>query len=162
MSVFGRRLLVLLAAGALAAVAASPTWAGTCNVPSAPHPTVGAALRDANCTTVQLGAGAYAENVAVARDVTLQGGGSAATFLEGFLAATGATTDVTLAALTIDGTAAGVAGCWPEALAAAGGAELATGPDVVVLQSATGGGPCRLFADGFESAGTLAWSSHVP
>ncbi|MDQ1346659.1 MAG: hypothetical protein QG573_28 [Acidobacteriota bacterium] len=152
----------MLAAWALAAGVVLPTWAGTCNVPSGSHPTVGAALRDGDCTTVQLGAGAYPENLAIARDVTLQGTGSAATFLEGFLAATGATVDVTLAALTIDGTAAGVAGCWREALATAGGAEVAPGPDVVVLQTATGGGLCRLFSDGFESAGTLAWSSHAP
>lgn len=28
--------------------------------------------------------------------------------------------------------------------------------------TATGGPPCRLFADGFESSGTLAWSAAEP
>jgi hypothetical protein len=156
----GIRLATL--AAALGAALAPPAGAAICAVPAPSHPTIGAALRDGTCTTVELAAGSYPENVTVERDVVLQGAGSGATSLEGYLAITGATADVTLAALTIDGTAAGVAGCWREVLSVAGGAEVATGPDVVVLQSTAGGTACRLFADGFESGGVLAWSAHVP
>lgn len=152
----------LLVAGALGASFAAPASGTTCAVPAASHPTVGAALRDGACTTIQLAAGSYRENVTVERDVVLQGAGSGASVLEGYLAITGATADVTLAALTIDGTASGVAGCWREVLSVSGGAEVVTGSDVVVLQTTAGGAACRLFADGFESGGVLAWSAHAP
>ncbi len=102
------------------------------------------------------------ESVAVQRDAALQGAGSAVSAVDGFVAAAGATTDLTLAALTVDGTAPGVAGCWREALSLTSGARVATAPDVVVLQTPTGGAACRLFADGFESGGVLAWSGHKP
>jgi hypothetical protein len=39
---------------------------------------------------------------------------------------------------------------------------VAKGPDVVVLQTTSGGGLCRIFADGFESGGVLAWSAQAP
>ncbi len=151
-----------IALAALCAGAPPPAPAGTCDVPAASHPTVGAALRDASCTTIQLGAGSFPENVTVERDLVLQGAGAGTSFLEGYLLVTGATAEVTFAALTIDGTAPGVAGCWRELLSVSGGAEVAPGPDVVVLQTSTGGAACRLFADGFESGGVLAWSGHVP
>jgi hypothetical protein len=47
-------------------------------------------------------------------------------------------------------------------LKASGGATVTSGADLRVLNSAAGGAACRLFADGFESAGTLAWSARVP
>lgn len=49
-----------------------------------------------------------------------------------------------------------------EALSVLSGATLASGADVKVLQTGVGGTACRLFADGFESGGILAWSLHVP
>lgn len=156
------RVAFLIALGTLCAGVPPPVSAGTCDVPSTPHPTVGAALRDGSCTTIQLAAGSLSENVRVERDVVLQGAGAGTSFLEGYLLVTGATAEVTLAALTVDGTAPGVAGCWRELLSVSGGAEVAPGPDVVVLQTSTGGAACRLFADGFESGGVLAWSGHVP
>ena len=141
---------------------AGPATAALCNVPSASHPTVAAAVRDGACTTVQLGAGAWPENLEVARDLVIAGAGSGASIVAGTLAMAGAGTDVTLSGLTIDGAAASVAGCWPSALLATGGARFDSSDDVVVTNSGIPNGGCRLFADGFESGGTLAWSLRQP
>ena len=97
-------------------------------MPSVGHPTIGAAVRDPVCTTVQLAAGTFAESVEVARDLVIAGAGSAASVVAGRLLVSGATSDVTLAGLRVDTTGTGVAGCWPRALEAAGGAEVAAGP----------------------------------
>jgi hypothetical protein len=155
--------VALVSLVALGGVGLRPTAeAIPCDVPTAPYPTVAAALRDANCATVRLAAGTYPENVSLVRDVVLQGAGSGTTSLAGHLAVSGATTDVTLAAMTVDGTAAGVAGCWQDIFSVDGGAEAATGPDLRVLNTSMGGASCRLFADGFESGGLLAWSASAP
>lgn len=151
-----------LAALAVALLAAGAARAATCNVPTTAHPTLGAAVRDGACTLVQLAAGSLPENVEVARDLAIQGAGSAATTLQGYLFVSGAGNDVTLNALLVDGTAAGVAGCWSEVLSVLGGATLTSGADVKVLNSAVLSSGCRLFADGFESGGLLAWSLHSP
>lgn len=156
------RVAILIAFGALCAAVPPPTSAGTCNVPSPGQPTVGAAVRDTSCTTIQLAPGSFPENVVVDRTLALQGAGSGASSLEGYLAAAGSGSSVTLAALTVDGTAEGVAGCWNGLLSVSAGAEVVAGPDVVVLQSGMVGQTCRLFADGFESGGLLAWSAQVP
>jgi len=156
----GRCLFFFLLVGGTGLVESAR--AATCDVPSVSYPTVGAALRDGNCTTITLASGVYPENVTVERDVQIQGMSSVETALEGYLAVSGGTTDVTIRALTIDGTATGVAGCWREVLSVVGEAEVTTGPDVRVLQTASGGTACRLFADGFESGGSLAWSTGVP
>lgn len=136
--------------------------AATCSVPTPGHPTLGAALRDAACTTVNVAAGTYRENLVVARGVDIAGGGSATTFVAGAVETVGATTYVTLSGLAIDGTGAGVAGCWQSLLAANSGARLSTTSDVRVTNSGVPAGPCRLFADGFESSGVLAWSAASP
>jgi hypothetical protein len=39
---------------------------------------------------------------------------------------------------------------------------MSTGADLVVRNTAAGGVSCRLFADGFESGSTLAWSASMP
>lgn len=147
---------------ALAGALVAPASADVCSVPSASYPTLGAAVRTAACTSVTVATGSFPENVAIARDLAIQGAGSAATLLQGHFFVSGAGSDVTLNGLLVDGTAAGVAGCWPEILKASGGATLTSGADVKVLQTAVGGTACRLFADGFESGGTLAWSLRVP
>jgi len=147
-----------LAALVLPLLAAAGAHSATCNVPTATHPTLAAAARDAGCTLVQLAAGSFPENVTLERDLAIAGAGSAATTLQGYFFVAGAGHDVTLDGLLVDGTAAGVAGCWTEILAAEGGATLTSGADVKVLQTATGGTACRLFADGFESGGVLTWS----
>lgn len=143
-------------------IAPAPATGATCNVPTSTHPTLAAAARDGACTLVQLADGAFPENVSLARDLAIQGAGSAATTLQGYFFVSGAGSDVTLNGLLVDGTAAGVAGCWSQVLGASGGATLTSGADVKVLQTATGGAACRLFADAFESGGLLAWSAHAP
>ena len=136
--------------------------AATCNVPTTSYPTIATAARNGTCTLVLVAAGAFPEHVELARDVTIQGAGSASTVLQGRLLVTGAGNDVNLSALTIDGTATAVAGCWSELLSASGGATVTSGADLRVLNSAVLTSGCRLFADAFESGGTLTWSSHVP
>jgi len=155
-----RRVAALLLGAACCA--AAPASALTCIVPTTPYPTVGAAAGEAACTVIQLAAGSFPENVALARDLALQGAGSTATILQGSFVVAGAGNDVTLDALLVDGTAAGVAGCWTEILSATGGATLTSGADVKVLNTAVLSSGCRLFADGFESGGTRAWSVHSP
>ena len=156
------RLCTVVAALGLIFWPVSAALAVPCAVPSASFPTLSAAVRDVGCTLVQVAGGTLAENVSIARDVTIQGAGSAATFVQGSFLVTGAGNDVTLDALRVDGTAAGVAGCWPEILKASGGATITAGTELRVLNTATGGTACRLFADGFESGGTLAWSLRLP
>lgn len=149
-------------AAALVFLGAGTAAASTCPVPEPAHPTLGAAVRDLTCSTIQLAAGTYPENLVVARDVVLAGAGAGATAVAGAIEVSGATTDVALAGLAIDGTGAGVAGCWQKLLAANGGARLSTTSDVRVTNSGVPAGPCRLFADGFESSGVLAWSAASP
>lgn len=146
----------------LLAFVARPAAAATCNVPAPGHPTLGAAVRDVACTAIQLAAGTFPENLEVGRDLTIAGAGSATSTVAGALAVSGAGTDVILAGVAIDGTAAGVAGCWPSVLSATDGARVDSSSDVVVANSGIPNGACRLFADGFESGGTLAWSLRQP
>lgn len=141
---------------------AAPALPSNCPVPAAGHPTIGAALRDAACTAIQLAAGSYAENVEVSRDVAIAGSGSALSTLEGAVAVSGSATNLTLAALAVEGVSAGVAGCWPSLLVATGGARVVATDDVVVKNSGIANGACRIFNDGFESGGTLAWSATAP
>jgi hypothetical protein len=153
----------LLRASPLAAsILASPLTASTCPVPEASHPTIGAALRDATCTTIELAARAFAENIVVTRDVAIAGAGATASIVAGSMEIAGASTDVSLARLAMDGTGASVAGCWPSLLRTTGGARLTANDDVSVTNSGISTGACRLFADGFESAGVLAWSAASP
>ncbi len=136
--------------------------ASTCPVPDPVHPNLAAAVRDLSCTTIQLAAGTYPENLVVARDVVLAGAGAGATVVAGAIEVSGATTDVALDGLALDGTGVGVAGCWQSLLAATGGARLQTAADLLVTNSGIANGACRIFADGFESAGVLAWSAASP
>lgn len=147
------------AIGFLSAIAAHGT---TCFVPSPSQPSLGAAVRDLSCTTIQLAAGTYLENATVARDLTIVGAGSGLSIVAGAVAVSGATTDAELSRLAVDGAAVGVAGCWPSILVATGGAHLVARDDVLATNGATANGACRLFADDFESGGVLAWSAHQP
>ncbi|MEO8196818.1 MAG: hypothetical protein ABI689_08860 [Thermoanaerobaculia bacterium] len=160
----GRRHLLLVVAALLAGSGSGSdtAFAATCPVPTATHPTIGAAVRDASCTTVTLGAAVYPENVAIGRDLVLSGAGAASTTIAGAIVLTGVSTELTLGALTVDGTGPGVAGCWNRLLDARDGGAVLAGADVEVRHSATGGMACRLFADDFESGGVLAWSNAVP
>jgi hypothetical protein len=49
----------------------------------ATHGTIAAALADASCTTIQIAAGTYPENLIVGRSVTIEGAGQAATIVDG-------------------------------------------------------------------------------
>jgi hypothetical protein len=155
---YGEWWRVALALGLLMGLA-TVAHAVPCAVPSASYPTIGAAVRDGACTLVQLAAGSFPENVVITRDLALAGAGAAATSLHGSFIVSGTGNEVILEALTVDGTAVGVAGCWREVLSATGGATIAAGADLRVLNTAAGGTACRLFADGFESGGTSAWSA---
>jgi hypothetical protein len=156
------RLCTVVAALGLIFWLVSAALAVPCAVPSTSYPTIGAAVRDGACTLVQVAAGSFPENVVITRDLAVAGAGSAASSLHGTFTISGAGNDVTLNSLLVDGTASGVAGCWSEMLKATGGATITSGSDVKVLQTAAGGTTCRLFADGFESGGALAWSARVP
>ena len=151
-----------LAAIAIVALVARPAGAALCTVPSPSHPTADSAARDLACSTIQLAAGTFAENVAVLRDVAIEGAGAGATVVAGGFEVAGSSTDASVARLTIDGTAPGVAGCWASLLIATGGARITADDDVAVANSGLANGPCRLFVDGFESAGPFAWSARFP
>ncbi len=153
------RSVLLILCLALVGQAAS---AALCSVPSASHPTVGAAVRDVACTTIQLAMGDYPENLVLSRGVAIEGVSASATTLSGAVEAGGPATDASLARLSLDGTAAGVAGCWPSLLRTTGGARLTATDGVSVTNSGISSGACRIFADGFESSGVLAWSAASP
>jgi hypothetical protein len=47
------------------------------------HTSIGAAVADAGCTTIDVAAGVYTENLTVDRDLTLQGAGASVTIIDG-------------------------------------------------------------------------------
>jgi hypothetical protein len=132
----------------LATVAAGPAGAATCSVPSAPHPTIQAAIDDVGCTEILIAAGSYAEAPLIARDLTVQGAGSASTSVQGQVQVTAGV--VSLQGLTIVAP--------DNALWAHSGAEV-SGFDLEVVNGVV---ETPLFADGFESGGTGAWSGVLP
>ena len=68
--------LGILIATVAVLVIALPATAATCNVPSAPHPTIQAAVDDVACTQIVVAAGTYTGRVAIARSVNLPGRGA--------------------------------------------------------------------------------------
>jgi nitrous oxidase accessory protein NosD len=151
----GASLGVLLAVMVCTGTAA----ADVCTVPSAPHPTLQAAVDDAYCAEIVLAAQTFVESVVVARDLTLRGASSTSTVIEGRLVVEGNTTQVVIHDLKVDGSAPSVAGCFSEALVAQGGAQISAN-EVVVINGGVDG--CVLFGDGFESGTTSAWSATKP
>jgi hypothetical protein len=131
-----------------------PLAAGVCQVPAA-HPTIQAAVDDPLCTDIVVAAGSYSESIQVERPLILRGAG-ASTVLGGFLRAVGAGTAVSLIDLTVQN------GCPLRSLSAADGGTLS---GLAVTVTASSALPCPegpLFADGFESGDTSAWSATVP
>jgi len=124
-------------------------------VPSQPHPTIQAAVNDAACTEIVFAVQVFAESVAASRSLLMMGDTSTTTVIEGQVTVTGEATEVTLQNLQVDG-----GGCFSVALEVAGGAQVTSQQDVVVINAA--GGECPIFLDGFELGNTLAWSSTVP
>jgi len=133
--------------------------ADVCNIPSAPHPTIQAAVDDLACTEIVLAAQTFAESVTLTRDLELRGASSTATVIEGRVVVEGGSTQVAIRDLEVNGSAPSVAGCFNEALVAQGGARVSA-TDVVVING--DGEACVLFRDGFESGNTSAWSAAVP
>jgi len=138
---------------------ASPTGAAVCQVPSGPYPTIQSAVDNPACTEIELAAQTFHESVVVARVLELRGASSPTTVIEGKLTVQGGSTRVVLEDLTVDGSASGVAGSFTDALLVEGGAEV-NGLRIVVLNAAED--LLAVFADGFESGDTSAWSSVVP
>ncbi len=134
---------------------ASSALADVCTVPSAPYPTIQAAVDDTACTEIVLVAQVIAESVAVSRSLLLRGGSSATTTILGQVAVSGVTTEVTLQDLKVD-----ASGCSSVALDVTGGAQVTTQQDVVVVNTTEG--PCLIFANGFESGDSHGWSETVP
>ena len=77
-----RALPISLAAVFAAAGAATPVAASTCAVPST-HATITLALADSACSTIQVAAGTYYENIVIPRSLTLEGAGQGATIIDG-------------------------------------------------------------------------------
>jgi len=136
-----------------------PTVADVCQVPSGTYPTIQAAIDAPACTEIVLAAGTFTESVVVARDLTVGGVSAATTVIEGQVTVQGSATVVVLEDLTVDGSASGVAGTFTEALLVEDSAEL-SGSNIVVLNAAIDQQP--VFADGFESGDTTAWSAVSP
>jgi hypothetical protein len=134
-----------------------PVAAQTCTVPGA-HATIQEAVDDPACATITLSAQTYPESIVIRRSLTLAGPGAGGAVVQGLVLMTGSGTLVTLNDLRVEN------GCVPDALRASGSAIL-TGANLQVERSAAL--PCPLtadaiFADGFESGNTSAWSSTSP
>jgi len=117
--------------------------AATCNVPSAPHPTIQSAVDDGTCTEINVAAGTFAEAPVIARTLSLQGAGSGQTFIQGRV-------EVAAGAVQFTGLHISAGG---EALLAHSGGEVA-GFDLEVVSGLV---ETPLFADGFEDGTTDAW-----
>jgi hypothetical protein len=128
--------------------------AQVCPVPTLTHPSVEIAVDDAGCTEIVLGAQEYVGSVGVSRNLVLRGASSATTVILGQVTVTGASTEVTLQNLTVDG-----GGCVTEALDVSGSAQVTSGQDLVVVNAE--GGECPIFEDGFELGASVAWSATV-
>jgi hypothetical protein len=133
---------------------ASGSHAQTCDVPSQ-YPTITSALAQPACVTIVVAAGTFAETLRCERDVTIQGGGSGAATISGAVRVSPSAAAVHLSGLTIDAST-----CAPEAIVIDPGGQLTT--DEVVTTSGSTGGACVIFADGFESGNTAAWSEAAP
>lgn len=138
---------------------ASPAGAAVCQVPSGPYPTIQSAVDAPACTEIELAAQTFHESVVIARGLELRGASSPTTVIEGQVTVQGGSTQVALQDLTVDGSAPGVGGTSSEALLVEGGAEV-NGLRIVVLNAAED--LLAVFADGFESGDTSAWSAVVP
>jgi hypothetical protein len=147
--------------GSLVAVChwASVAFAVVCTVPSGAYPTIQAAVDNPLCTEIELAAQIFEESVIISRDLVMGGASTSATVIEGQLTVQGGSTQVALEDLTVDGSAAGVGGSFEQALLVEGGAEV-HGRAIAVLNAAHD--LLAVFADGFESGDTSAWSNVVP
>jgi hypothetical protein len=139
---------------ALAVFWVAEASAQVCPVPTLAHASVQAAVDDAACTEIALAAQDYVGSVDVSRSLLLRGASSATTVILGQVAVIGATTEVSLQDIKVDG-----GGCFTVSLDVSGGAQVTSGPDVVVANAE--GGQCPIFIDGFELGVIAAWSATV-
>ena len=137
---------------ALAVLHSPSVGATVCSVPTLAYPSIQAAVDDGACTEIELAAQDFVGSVAVSRSLELDGVSSATTTIEGQVTVSGASAEVTLNDLKVDG-----GGCHAVALNVGDGAQVTSGPDVVVANAA--GGECPIFIDGFELGAAAAWSS---
>jgi hypothetical protein len=128
-----------------------PAQAATCQVPSGSYQSIQSAIDDPACTEIVLAAQVFVESPVIERDLTMDGAGSTETFIEGQVQVSGG--PVVIQELQISAPP----GAATEALWAHSGAQL-SGFDLVVIN----GRWVALFADGFESGDTSAWSSVSP
>ena len=146
-----RHLMLIALVACTLGVSCSLAQAATCQVPSAGYPTIRAAVEDPSCSEIVLAAQTFAESPVIDRDLTLGGAGSSQTFIEGSVEVTAGT--VIVQELRISAPP----GTTSEALWAHSGAGV-SGFDLVVVN----GREVALFADGFESGDTSAWSFTSP
>lgn len=146
----GTRISVAIAAAAVFTVAAMSISAesATCDVPSGSHPNIQAAVDDSGCGPIVIAAGSYPESVVIARTLNLVGAGSDQTFIQGQV-------QIFAGAVHLAGMHISAA---DEALFSTSGAEV-SGFDLVVFN---GDFEPPLFADGFETGNTDAWSAAAP
>lgn len=140
---------------ALLASNAASAQGGTCTVPGT-HPTIQEAIDNDTCTTISLPQSYYAESIEIDRDLNIEGNPSGVSLLGGRMSIVGdASVDTenfeilsscTGALVTIEGTAS------------------FQSEDFAAAQGGVHGCPelGLLFADGFESGNTSAWSSTTP
>jgi hypothetical protein len=138
------------------ALTAPTVNAATCSVPSATHETIEEAVADIGCTEIELAGQLFIESVSITRSVVLRGQSSTTTLIQGQLTVTGASTAVSLHALTIDGSALPVNGCFDVVLDVTDGGRVTAEDDVVVINSKVES--CPIFADGFETGSSSRWS----
>ena len=134
------------------AVAVSPAWSATCNVPSPAYHVVQAAEDHASCTEIVLSGGYVFGDVAIDRSLTLKGQSSSTSAIVGQVTVQGTGVAVTIETLRIEVPEGAVS---QDGLVVSGGAEV-TSDDLRVISTAV------IFADGFERGDETAWSISVP
>jgi hypothetical protein len=133
--------------------ASAPALAQTCTVPGS-HATIQAAVDDPACATINLSAQTFVESIVIRRTLTLSGAAGGNAVVAGLVMAIGSGSEVSLDTLRVEN------GCTPDALRASAGARI-VGTDLQVEHSEGLGCPQTadtIFADGFESGDTTAWS----
>lgn len=126
--------------------------AADCPVPTGTHPTIQSAVDDPACTSIELSAQTFLENITIDRDLAVAGESTASSIVVGRIVISGSTSAVSMADLT-------VSGCFLKALDVSDGASL-TGTNLVVVNGIADA--CPIFGDGFEDGSTGAWSATVP
>ena len=131
-------------------LAPSVVVADTCDVPAS-YPTIQAAVDDFTCTEIFVSPGRFYGDLTIDRTLMIQGVSSTSTTVLGKVMVEGSGTSATLKGLRIEVSPEGLT---HNGLVVDGLAE--TLPDDLVV------GSSLLFADGFESSDTSAWSVTAP